>query len=594
MSSNFDWQAEDEKQWGEFAPEKGRPPGGRLPKRRLLIIGAALLIAVVTAVVVFNRFDQFLDDNAGNVEQDVLRGHNLIIGAAEDGDAELFGDLIFDRLQEWTDAQVLLVERGLLLDREPLNLHLPAGSSPVSTEVKLQPNLREAEVNADYEYRIGSGESGADTVILRQVFSYHLRDDQWLLNPPTGAFWGPWLSTSGRYLTLHYPQRDEQIGQRLAADLEALIGQTCHSVAELNCPADFHFQVELLADPAVLADISDPGWHLSGGRRVVLPTPTVTGLPVDESGYRVLYRAYAQRIAARLVTEQTGLAQNQQAVIGTAILDLVLARLGLLTWPFAPDATPADSDLLLNRARTLWNSDETLQELPDDNDMQPAYALVDFVANEWSAVPAADMLRLLAQASDLQAWLVMLRPAATEHSLSEAYQRYATETRPAVALDAWPDEVVLMMCDQGVVGSANLYQYDPVLELLSIEASGREFIHMEPLPNGDGVVLTELLIRQDGQRTYLWQAGRMAPYEPGTDELGVSESGDSKRSASGRPARQNQISAWSSDGRWLAELGDGFLILSAPAEGFRRLVEYDARDCRAVAWVLAKMESADQ
>ena len=592
MSSNFDWQAEDEKQWGEFAPEKEPPPGNRLPRRRLLIIGVALLMAVAMAVVFVNRFEQFLDDSAGDVEQDVLRGHELIIGAGENGDGELFAGLILNRLQEWSDAQTLLVERGLLLDREPLELHLPPGSQPVSTRVELRPNLLDAEVSADYEYQVGAIQSDADSVILRQLFSYRLRDDQWLLNPPTATFWGPWLSTSGRYLTLHYPQRDEQIGQRLAADLEALIGQTCHSVAELNCPADLHFQVELHADPAVLVDISEPGWHLMAGRRVILPTPTVIGLPVDESGYRVLYRAYAQRIGARLVAEQTGLAQIQQAAIGTAILDLVLADQGLMTWPFALGAAPAGSDGLLSQAGILWNTDETLPELPDDNGMQPAYALVDFVANEWSNVPPAAMLRLLAQAGDLQEWLDLLRPATAGHSFAETYQRYVSQRFPSMAPEAWPDEVVLMLCDQGVVGSANLYQYDPIRQLLSIKVSGREFIHMEPLPNGDGVVLTELLIRQDGERTYLWQAGRLTPYEPGADASGVSEVSNSKRSTSGRPARQDRPFAWSSDGRWLAELGDGFLNLSAPAEGYQRQIDYDARDCRAVTWALPDEQTA--
>lgn len=556
-----------------------------------MIIALALLLAAIVFLVGAVRLERFLDRNHDSVKQDVLSGHSLVLAAAEEGDVELFESLILDRMQTWTEAQVTLADRGLLLNRWPMALFLPDGADPVSLEADVLPNLREAEVSADYRYRVGTQGSQADSVVLRQFFSYRKQDEQWLLNPPTGAFWGPWESASGRYLTLSYPERDEQISQRLAADLEAIVGQTCNSVAELECPADLRIEVEFVADPIVFVELSDPTSRLSGGRHMELPTPTLLGFPVDESAYRALYRAYAQRIVSRLVSERADVvSMEQQSLFGIALQDIILERLGLQTSPDAMMTRPASSDELLAQAGAVWYGAGLLEANWDDASRQTAHGLAEFLVNGWSDVPPIEMLRRLGQAGSLPEWIAMLKPETSDLSFSDAWEGYVAQRYTDIEPVIWPDEVILLMCDQGIIGSSSLYLYDPAQELLRIEASGREFIRMEPLPDGAGVVLTEQSIRQPGQRTYLWEAGRVIPYEESGDRPGVSRSEEDRRPYLGRPSRQNQTLAWSSDGRWLAEVDDGVLILSAPAEGYRRAVEHGARDCRALAWVQAEVE----
>jgi glucose/arabinose dehydrogenase len=136
-----------------------------------------------------------------------------------------------------------------------------------------------------------------------------------------------------------------------------------------------------------------------------------------------------------------------------------------------------------------------------------------------------------------------------------------------------------------MIGSSSLYQYDPASQILSLLTDGREFIRMESLPDGSGVLLTEESMGPDGQRLLLWRDGRLFPYDPNDDQLGASGGATRAGSLLARPATQNEIVARSNDGRWMAELGDSSLVLSAPDDGFRRVVAHGGRDCRGLAWV---------
>jgi hypothetical protein len=42
---------------------------------------------------------------------------------------------------------------------------------------------------------------------------------------------------------------------------------------------------------------------------------------------------------------------------------------------------------------------------------------------------------------------------------------------------------------------------------------------------------------------------------------------------------------WSADGQWLARLGDGFLLLSAPGYNYQQVILHPFFDCTNVVWV---------
>ncbi|MGD8805646.1 MAG: hypothetical protein PVH65_07330, partial [Chloroflexota bacterium] len=562
MPARIDWKAEDEQAWGEIQPEQETNPGGRRPGRRLRRTILALLLVVVLAAIAYWQVSRFLNNSGDEVEEALLASHALVLQAAADGDDDLLRGLIFDRLQEWTDAQALLVEEGLWLDRRPLDLYLGGGIAPAETEVTLDPALRQAVVTMTLPYQVGGNDPEAAAIRLRQVFFYRYEDERWLLNPPTAAFWGLRQEASGRYLTLSYPERDGELGRRLAADLEAVLGQACHTITMIDCPDDLHLAVDLVANPAVLAELADPAWQLAADWRISLPTPTLVGLPEDAAAYRALYRGYAQRVLARLIAGQTLASETKQPLLALTLMDRILQQLGLQARAESPGPLIFDGQAMAGRLEALWNSDAPLEEQLKREDVQTIGVLVDFLATVWSQTPETEMLRLLALSGSWQEWLQRLAPETGDDAFVDSWERYMAQVHPRQSTQSWPDEVVLLMCDLGVIGSASLYRYDPDAAVMSRVLSGREFIRMEPLPDGDGVLLTEQLLSQAGQRVYLWRNGRLSPYQAENDRPGSEDMWALQRTSQARPARQNDLAAVSGDGRWLAELGDGVLILS--------------------------------
>jgi len=432
MPARFDWKAEDEKERGGLVPETPQGSGGQWPSRRLKRAVVVLALMAIVSLIAVNQIGRFVDSSTSETEQDVLNGHELVLEAAFNKDGDLLGGLIFDRFQEWTAAQKLITEQGLLLDRSFLDLYLAEDVGPVDTKVEIDPQLRQAIVTMTLPYQVGADELRPDVIELRYTFSYRNDDDRWLLNPPTAEFWGPWISTRGRYLTLSYPQHDGQLGQRLAADLEAAIGRACNAVEALNCQNDLHLDVNLVADPTALLEMSDPVWRLFGGSNIDLPTLTLIGLPVDEAAYRVVFHAYADRIVTRLIAQQTGITQTGQPLLAAVISDRIVDQLGLRAWPKTGEEVASSTQALNGQAmyrevQALWNRKMSPASQSSESSTQTFAALVNFLVNDWSDVPEGEMLRLLASAETLEEWLLLLNPNASDAMFIAAWDSYITE-----------------------------------------------------------------------------------------------------------------------------------------------------------------------
>ena len=151
------------------------------------------------------------------------------------------------------------------------------------------------------------GRSRDNTIVLRDELASRLHakvyyeDGRWLLAPPPAEFWGRPVINRGPRLTLIYPERDEEIGGRLAVYLEQLVSQLCAPAAGLGCPADWQLEIELATEPAALL-----GVVLRNGREMKLPAPSLVGAPLDEAGYTALRRAYGTALATGLVMEFGG------------------------------------------------------------------------------------------------------------------------------------------------------------------------------------------------------------------------------------------------------------------------------------------------
>jgi hypothetical protein len=223
------------------------------------------------------------------IEADVLASYNTWLQAVVNDDFDLFVHLIDNQDTQWQNAQRDLLQRGALLDRQALGLHMQPGVA--NTAVTLAPDWQQAAVTFDQTYTAVSGSQTDALVQLQQTFFYQLDETRWLQSSPGTEFWGETMTFEGEWLTLLYPARDETWALRLAADLDAALAAIC---AQKACTSGV--TVRLDTEPAALAKFQDLLTPVFDGRSHILPTFTLVGLPLDDASYQALYQGYTQRI----------------------------------------------------------------------------------------------------------------------------------------------------------------------------------------------------------------------------------------------------------------------------------------------------------
>jgi hypothetical protein len=125
MSAKFDWRAEDDTSWDEFAGD-GHDQNQAAPRRKRppwLIAGGVILVLIVAGVVGFFQVRRYVDNTAASVEEDVASSHELVELAARRSDLELLAPLLSGRDPDWTQAQLTLLDTDLFYDRRPFGLH---------------------------------------------------------------------------------------------------------------------------------------------------------------------------------------------------------------------------------------------------------------------------------------------------------------------------------------------------------------------------------------------------------------------------------------------------------------------------------------
>jgi hypothetical protein len=515
MANDFDWQNEEDGDWRQQPATPAGITARRTWRRRPLLLLAFVLLAS-GALAYFGLARQTAAREAA-VVQDVLRSHALVAEAARRADDELFRLLLSSRDLEWVEEQTALLAAGLLFERAPLGLTLAAAEGNV-VAVTLSADLQEAVVSSDWPYSL-EGPDGTTSTILRQTAVYRQGASGWLLAPPLPHFWGPTLSADGRYVRLSYPERDQLLARRLAADLDETIAHACRTLPQLTC-YDLRLQIDLSASPAALVGLSQPEALLPAGLQLVLPAPTVAGLPLDEAGYQALYRGYAARAVAAVLNYELGWNCCRRALFYQALLDKQLAELGLRAWPLPNDAYRRALRHLarLGDVSELWHSDAAADPSLDQAGGWMAYALVDFVLQASPPASLADMQVHFLTMPILNVWLQRVSAGGSsrgaselEHDWAAFLQRRAVAALPPRPLP-WPDEELLLLCASQWGRSASLYRYDPAGNSWSTAAAGRPFLLMNALPGSRGALLIESELTAEGDleqvRTILWQDGR--------------------------------------------------------------------------------------
>ncbi len=282
----FDWQTGDDSERLDqpiLSPSRKGWVRRRLPT-------AVFLILILLIGGTINWLNRRADAAMAAAEQNVLLTHQLIQQAALDGDNELFTAMLFPET-EWALLQQELVADDLFFNRGAMGLwYENAPHVPIAT---LSPDLTRAEVSASFLYE------GA--VVLEKTAVYQHNGSSWQLAPPDEAFWGDWNAQQEGDFILHYRERDEAIARQLAPDLAQVMVDLC-TIA--TCPDDFSLQLTLSDDPHSLLPFNAHYRAVTlGDDGLILPSPTLIGVPTDEIGYAALRDGYAGWMVAVLLHE---------------------------------------------------------------------------------------------------------------------------------------------------------------------------------------------------------------------------------------------------------------------------------------------------
>ncbi len=520
MPSNFNWQAEDDRFWDEFkdpkAPKAPKPPKRRV-RLRFFVAILGILVITATGILIYRQARKFIAQAETSVETDILTSQDLVLHAVNVGDPEVLVSVLSGREDDWTSAMVSLLDSGLFYDRAQYGLEWDRSFAPADVDVSMAPDLRSAELQFSLTYSQSAGvESASDQVgrvELVQTAVFRVSSDRWLLAPPLEDFWGETISAEGRYVTVDFPSRDADLGRRLAADLEAALGSVCNSLGEISCPDSYRLNVILSPDPSILIDSINPAAQYEDGNELFLPTPTLMGVPNDESGYRAIQRAFTLMAARRLLNQLNPWECCDQAVFYEALSAAQLTSLDLQDWPSSPGEYMGALRIPVSftQLAQLWDDSQSLENSPDQGENWMVYALVEFLLAERISVSPIEMQNALSATGNFYEWFHrVIQMDYTSEYVEQQWNQFILQRIDAWQLDSpvpMPDQEIALICDEGIVGSSNLYIYDPKTETWSLALSNHEFVNMSSIPGGAGIMLSDQLLRPERIRTFIWRDG---------------------------------------------------------------------------------------
>ena len=473
----LDWQTEEDHDWND-PPTPSQTAVSPWPRRLMWLVIGLLLSGGFwyAASLVQERIEVATDET----EAELRQAHALLYQTAQNRDTELFSQLISGRDGVWANAQEALLQDGRLLDRPSWGAyHHPPEEADTITTITLSPDLLAAEVTAVEPYQFWSvADQSIKTTYLQQTAVYRLGPDRWLYAPPEPDFWGETAEISGDFLHLTFPERDREVVEQLFPNLNALLANTCR-LPGLACDtihAQFSTNPTTLGKNLRLAFLNPDG-------PIVLPTPTLLGLPQDAAGYEFLWQAYGRYLSSHTITRQTGYDCCRYAIYYQILLHYQLSQLNLHDWPLSqplaakqavyripPDelifnealfptgvhTSLTDLDILATAIEADTNPIATsFQQIPAD--LQVAYILVDHLVADQTVV-AADWQRQLNQHEHLLGLYNAVSQTAVE---SEEHLRlqladHITRYHPDVAL---PPDSLTVTCSP--TNPAPFLSYNP-------------------------------------------------------------------------------------------------------------------------------------
>lgn len=488
---------------------------GKTRRRPLLFLAIAGILLLAVTGMIFRQVERQAAEGRERAEADVLASHELVRNADASGDTELFVSILSGRDPQWATNITTLAANKALNDRSNFGFR-PAQSNDATADqvVTLAPDLRSAELSVRQNYDVAIGSGLTETVTLTQTAVYRLGPDRWLLAPPEPEFWGESVTIDGLYASISFPDRDRSLAQRLSRDLEAIAANLCAALTD-GCPP---LTIRLSTDPGSLGQASAPRFAGRGGLEIVLPAPSLFGLPVDEAGYRALSRQYAARAVSAIVEEYAGDCCPEDPFF-EVLNEALLHWLGLRSWDMP---SPAQMESILNdpaplaKINVMWGKAAASHETVN---RQELYALVDFLVEEVPPSSIVEMQRLLAdqRSGTMWDWIseITRHRYASPHEFEREWLQHISSRVPMATTGTaeLPVQDLHLICQTTGLQDVYLYRYDVRAASLEREheVSAFDKVMLAPTPNRDGVIIFGHNFNGLNNLPYLWREGEIIP-----------------------------------------------------------------------------------
>lgn len=544
MSKHFEWQADDNLDW-DALPDQDPPEKPTKKHRRWLILVAILLLAGIAAGLILRQVNRRVDENTQAMRADILSSYNLLQIADADKDEELFFSVLSGSSSSWTTAQKDLFDAGLLYNREPLGLSAAQTRTSVqetddgSIAINFTSDFREAEVISEQPFTIEIGHGLTSTIVLQETAIYRLGRERWLLSPPSAEFWGENTLFEGSRLSVSSPERDADLTERLRADLDRKIDEMCRTLRDINCSTDLAVNLRFSSDPASLAAIAKPltGSNENGTIQLVLPSPTLTGIPVDEQGYQALFRAYAGQVLSAVISNLVDFTCCRHAAFHQALLNYQLDQLSLKPWPVSSNDYQRilDERLQIGDIDTLWRSEDSTALTGSDG--WQVYAFLDYLLSTYPELSPANLQRELVRHESFYNWIedsfaasaygpdiVSSTDLLGQFWLQAYKQTFTTEIEDPVLA---PGQDLLLTCELNIDSSdsslrSGMFSYNVKTGNWSEIYSTENVLFMNALPDDNRLILVEFNPVERGSQTKIWQDSQIHPLLPENSQYTIS------------------------------------------------------------------------
>lgn len=527
--TRFSWRAEGEDSWNdeEWPTEPGKPRA----RRSWLAITTVVVLIGVAVLVISRRVDERVEEATAAATDDLFSSLNLARGALNRQDEEIFASLLSGREEAWTDTQLLLFRQGLLLDRRFVGLEAIldettlgplASGDPSLLSMELAPDLSEGQVVVKQPYTVTGQRGTSEQVLLAQTYLFRRGSQRWLWSPPGEDFWSSSVLHEANYLTAHYPDRDAVVAERLVKELDAAIRQLCFEFLDRGCPEELHLSVRFSTDPRSLVLAADPEHQLALEQSVEVPAITLVGVPVDESGHKAIFQAYARQVlpAAFIAISQWECCAS--AAFFGALLDYELSEIGVKPWPVSEASYQRLllEGVDLNQVGRLW----TIRDIGmlSGEEGWKIYLSIDFLIQNNPELTAQQLVAEMSPGRSFSRWIEAIYADRDEASgeaslmaqLDDAWWSFATVRAAGVGIAPpipLPEQELMLMCgDLEGSGKAAILAYSPVEAAWSEMPLGDGyFVVMQPIEGTQQMILSSIVFDEEEQverwQTVLWR-----------------------------------------------------------------------------------------